>query len=188
MARRDYNPEQQEWGWARPAPVSQKSGGDASSSPKKARRKVSHPAVRLLSCPPCLGTGLYARAPRTCPFLSNRSNLETQSRRGAAGMFCRGGACKPAFLPPVSSEALLVGAGLRAGARAPGVHLHAVQAAAEGAAVHALRAPLLQALPGEAVRGAPCDPDWTAIALCHSRREQLLVCQGPMQSSSTCLQ
>ncbi len=37
---RDYDAEKKQWGWARPAPVSQKLGGDPSSSPKKARRKV----------------------------------------------------------------------------------------------------------------------------------------------------
>ena len=42
-AGRDYNAEKEEWGWARPPPVSQKTGGDASSSPKKARRKVNAP-------------------------------------------------------------------------------------------------------------------------------------------------
>ena len=47
-ACRDYDAEKQEWGWARPAPVSQKSGGDASSSPKKARRKVSICSPHLL--------------------------------------------------------------------------------------------------------------------------------------------
>ena len=37
---RDYDAEKKQWGWARPAPISQKLGGDPSSSPKKARRKV----------------------------------------------------------------------------------------------------------------------------------------------------
>ena len=83
VARRDYNMEQQEWGWARPAPVSQKSGGDASSSPKKARRKVSRRATLPLSCPPLVGTGLYARAPCTCPLPSQRGHLPLWSGRVA---------------------------------------------------------------------------------------------------------
>ena len=37
---RDYDADKEEWGWARAAPVSQKTGGDASSSPKNARRKA----------------------------------------------------------------------------------------------------------------------------------------------------
>lgn len=41
---RDYDAEKKQWGWARAAPISQKLGGDPSSSPKKARRKVCRSA------------------------------------------------------------------------------------------------------------------------------------------------
>ncbi|EIE25476.1 hypothetical protein COCSUDRAFT_13684 [Coccomyxa subellipsoidea C-169] len=53
----DYDAEKKEWGWARPAPVSQKQGGDASSSPKKARRKANEHerAMREFTCTLCKG-------------------------------------------------------------------------------------------------------------------------------------
>ena len=44
---RDYDTEKGEWGWTRAPPVSQKLGGDASSSPKKARRKVRRPHIQM---------------------------------------------------------------------------------------------------------------------------------------------
>ncbi|CAL5219145.1 g922 [Coccomyxa viridis] len=51
----DYDAEKQEWGWTRPAPISQRSGGDPSSSPKKARRKASEQerALREFTCSLC---------------------------------------------------------------------------------------------------------------------------------------
>lgn len=36
---RDWNADKKEWGWARPPPVSQKSGGEP-DTPKKLRKKV----------------------------------------------------------------------------------------------------------------------------------------------------
>ena len=44
LGHRAYDEEKQEWSWTRAPPVSQKLGGDPSSSPKKARKKV-HPPV-----------------------------------------------------------------------------------------------------------------------------------------------
>ena len=40
--RRDYDAEKGTWGWSRPAPVSQKMGGDGTSENKTARKKVRH--------------------------------------------------------------------------------------------------------------------------------------------------
>lgn len=37
---RDYDAEKEAWGWSRPAPVSQKMGGDGTSENKTARKKV----------------------------------------------------------------------------------------------------------------------------------------------------
>ncbi|CAL8460675.1 g205 [Coccomyxa elongata] len=53
----DYDAEKKQWGWARPAPVSQKLGGDPSSSPKKARRKANEHerALREFTCTLCKG-------------------------------------------------------------------------------------------------------------------------------------
>ena len=39
---RDWDAEKKEWGWARPPPISQKSGGDP-DTPKKLRKKVLLP-------------------------------------------------------------------------------------------------------------------------------------------------
>ena len=146
-ACRDYNAEKLEWGWARAAPVSQKSGGDTSSSPKKARRKV-RACTHLLRHPhtlACLCICVSACCTPVYPTWCMASAQQEWSCR------CTRVCQMHVRTADLLLTGLLSGAGLGAGARAAGVHLHAVQAAADGAAVHALRPPLLQALPGEEV-------------------------------------
>lgn len=60
---RDYDAEKKQWGWARPAPVSQKQGGEP-DTPKKLRKKV--PALTTLcGCTPQLKMKNWG--PKLCP-------------------------------------------------------------------------------------------------------------------------
>ena len=75
-ALRGYDAEKQEWGWARAAPVSQKSGGDPSSSPKKARRKVA-PA------PACCAVHTHLRTGHVCGSACCTSVFQKRCRASA---------------------------------------------------------------------------------------------------------
>ena len=47
MCCRDYKEDKKEWGWVRPAPISQKQGGEP-DTPKKLRKKVRN--THTLAC------------------------------------------------------------------------------------------------------------------------------------------
>ena len=98
------------------------------------------------------------------------------SELSPAGLWCDDQATRGRSARPFPLR--VRGAGERARARAARVRLQAVQGRADGAAVHALRPPLLQALPGQQVCGAR--------TLAHSYLPRSVWASRSWQACTTC--